>query len=636
VGRNFNGSSAVKMSAGAITTFAFGTIAVVLRVTTGGSSFRPITSADTSNANSLFLFTNDSVNLQLTAGFVAAPTITAPATDGWILLAASKGTGSVPVRFHKYVFSTNVWTHENAASSSANSSTTTQSTFTFANTSGGFVGDIAIGAAFVSQALSDAQIETLPFSVQSWMALAPSALWLFDQQATTENVLDLTGGGANQSLLTGTTVSTASVPVLSYGHPVITGSVRATAVSGSVLSSSGTSSGIGTTTGFLTGTTSTSGVSAGIGSSTGSGFRSVNSAGSSTSLESSSGSLQRSVSATGSSTGIEASSGTALGGSDLAGTTAGSGSSSASLTSTTTATGTSLGVATSTGSITRSSASGSTAAGSGASGGVLQAVWSAAGTSAGSGSTSAVAGRSIPTSGISAGAGSSSGSVLGGGDLTGTSVGTAASTGSLQRSISVSGTSSGTSSTTAAGYRLTILSGVTAASGTAVGSLLTSAAMAGVATGSGGSTGSLVAGVGDRYVLARGRRSRCGSLPTSGWSMTCSIRRKHRHGRHHRSASPARNQRSPTFESLRRQVPIPAERRPSPPSQQERWRGVSAHPAGRAPAADLRHRAEVGDVVTITAAGRDQDLVGRVLRIRDLMTKTDSTARRVQVEEITS
>jgi hypothetical protein len=44
----------------------------------------------------------------------------------------------------------------------------------------------------------------------------------------------------------------------------------------------------------------------------------------------------------------------------------------------------------------------------------------------------------------------------------------------------------------------------------------------------------------------------------------------------------------------------------------------------------------VGDVVTITAAGRDEDLVGRVLRIRDLMTKTDSTARRVQVEEITS
>lgn len=44
---------------------------------------------------------------------------------------------------------------------------------------------------------------------------------------------------------------------------------------------------------------------------------------------------------------------------------------------------------------------------------------------------------------------------------------------------------------------------------------------------------------------------------------------------------------------------------------------------------------QVGDLVTITAAGRDPDLVDRAFRIRDLMHKTDATARRVQVQEVT-
>jgi hypothetical protein len=43
---------------------------------------------------------------------------------------------------------------------------------------------------------------------------------------------------------------------------------------------------------------------------------------------------------------------------------------------------------------------------------------------------------------------------------------------------------------------------------------------------------------------------------------------------------------------------------------------------------------QVGDEITITAS-RDADLVGRVFRIRDLMHKTDETARRVGVTERT-
>lgn len=44
---------------------------------------------------------------------------------------------------------------------------------------------------------------------------------------------------------------------------------------------------------------------------------------------------------------------------------------------------------------------------------------------------------------------------------------------------------------------------------------------------------------------------------------------------------------------------------------------------------------EVGDQVVLTIS-RDEDLVGRIFRIRDLAYKTDATARRMRVQEITS
>lgn len=44
----------------------------------------------------------------------------------------------------------------------------------------------------------------------------------------------------------------------------------------------------------------------------------------------------------------------------------------------------------------------------------------------------------------------------------------------------------------------------------------------------------------------------------------------------------------------------------------------------------------VGDIITITASVNDADLVGRKLRVRDPMHKTDASARRPRVEEVVS
>jgi hypothetical protein len=43
----------------------------------------------------------------------------------------------------------------------------------------------------------------------------------------------------------------------------------------------------------------------------------------------------------------------------------------------------------------------------------------------------------------------------------------------------------------------------------------------------------------------------------------------------------------------------------------------------------------VGDLITITAAVNDADLVGRVLRVHDLAHKSEATARRPQCLEVT-
>lgn len=42
------------------------------------------------------------------------------------------------------------------------------------------------------------------------------------------------------------------------------------------------------------------------------------------------------------------------------------------------------------------------------------------------------------------------------------------------------------------------------------------------------------------------------------------------------------------------------------------------------------------DVITMTYAARDPDLMGRVFSVRDLAHKTDASSRRVQCQELTS
>jgi len=163
---------------------------------------------------------------------IQATTLTLTVADGWSLVGVSKATGTATPRFHKYVISSNTWTHDNAAGTIADP--TTPGTNAFIGSSGassGFDGDIAVAGVW-NVVLTDAQYETLPFSLAAWRQIDPKGLWLLDQQATGQKVRDLTGNGANESSLTGPSVATTSVPLFSYGAPMPRVQIQPAAVGG--------------------------------------------------------------------------------------------------------------------------------------------------------------------------------------------------------------------------------------------------------------------------------------------------------------------------------------------------------------------------------------------------------------------
>jgi hypothetical protein len=55
--------------------------------------------------------------------------------------------------------------------------------------------------------MSDATVEsTITDDMAAWMAGSPNGAWQFNQATTGDDVTDLTGGGGDQSAISGTTV----------------------------------------------------------------------------------------------------------------------------------------------------------------------------------------------------------------------------------------------------------------------------------------------------------------------------------------------------------------------------------------------------------------------------------------------
>jgi hypothetical protein len=197
------GAERIGTSVGALGVAFFGTVAAVFRVTSVTNVLGVITIAGTAERLGIVTSaTTGLINARLGNGLVTAPTIAAAVADGWVLVAFTKPTGTSTVRFHKYVFATDTWTHENGGTNAAVNQ---------------LDGDIAAAAIWSQTQLTDAQIESLAGSFMAWWQIQPSGMWILDQDVVTQKVRDLTGGGADENARITTIVASSSCP-LGYGQ----------------------------------------------------------------------------------------------------------------------------------------------------------------------------------------------------------------------------------------------------------------------------------------------------------------------------------------------------------------------------------------------------------------------------------
>jgi hypothetical protein len=137
-----------------------------------------------------------------TQGFGSAG---APATGVWLFIAVTKASGTVAARIHIYNYSTGTWHHSNANNTQVDAARAYDSV-QLGGASGNFQNGKVAAAGSWSANLSDATIEGLELSLQSWADSGADAIWALNQASAATSVVDLIGN-ADQTALTGSTVA---------------------------------------------------------------------------------------------------------------------------------------------------------------------------------------------------------------------------------------------------------------------------------------------------------------------------------------------------------------------------------------------------------------------------------------------
>ena len=153
------------------------------------------------------------------------------AQDEWVLIVGGKASGTATPRLHYYRFSTETWVHGDAVAAIGDGDSVAGGVVVFGQNWGSGLdyldGDIAAAAVF-DFLLSDAGVEDLVEvnALEDWLDLSPVGMWDFRQESTATPVTDLTGNGADQTALTGTTVLVEDPPIPYEsvpGPPEVTG-----------------------------------------------------------------------------------------------------------------------------------------------------------------------------------------------------------------------------------------------------------------------------------------------------------------------------------------------------------------------------------------------------------------------------
>jgi hypothetical protein len=213
--RHFTSTDHISLSLGALGfVFGPGTIAAVVRRSVDGADHDAFSVGTTASGVNVAMFVNGTTNvLTLFVGPALGGSgtgITIAAADGWQLLAMSKASGSVAARGHRYVYTTGVWTHTNSGTARANPPAPTTAAEIGQDFGGGsnWNGDIAVVGTW-NTVLSDADVEKLLLdtSFTAWNSFPGlKGHWSLTQDVTAQTVTDATGGGANQSAISGTSV----------------------------------------------------------------------------------------------------------------------------------------------------------------------------------------------------------------------------------------------------------------------------------------------------------------------------------------------------------------------------------------------------------------------------------------------
>lgn len=146
----------------------------------------------------------------------------------WYATVVTKVNGSATVRSHTYDFTAGTWAHadHDTLGDSAGPVATVRlgGPVGHADNLTGFIA----AAGIWSSVLTDGQIETMHTGIAAWSALSPVTLWSLNQSEAVP-LVDLTGGGADQSAISGTQDEAVDPPGWSYviGGNTVSGTLSA-------------------------------------------------------------------------------------------------------------------------------------------------------------------------------------------------------------------------------------------------------------------------------------------------------------------------------------------------------------------------------------------------------------------------
>ncbi|MFB4285713.1 hypothetical protein ACBJ59_61375 [Nonomuraea sp. MTCD27] len=215
----------ITLAAGGLSTSTLAGTRVLLFRRTTATEDGLLGVANASNANSgvLLCFTDNTLAFFGTGTGSSASSLTITSSDGWILLAVSKASGSQSVTFRKYVYATDTWTSDTPAALVSDGTALGAGSVklgSYYDGTGPFFNGEMAAVAIYNRVLTQAELDTLAHSLTAWQDAGPAALWVLDQADAAQPVYDWSGGGANQTAIVGTSTDTSSSPI-GYGERYI-------------------------------------------------------------------------------------------------------------------------------------------------------------------------------------------------------------------------------------------------------------------------------------------------------------------------------------------------------------------------------------------------------------------------------